>query len=174
MEKDKIISTILKNILPEIKEYFPYLIFILWASSLICVFLPECYLEKLYLKEFREERKEWFGMSFIVLSASIFVIVSFDRWELFKINKTIKNMDFPELNILYQYFYKTNINTMSLSKNTPTVSCLEYRGIILKILTGTDKAYYSINPYYKKALFKRLKKEANNIENMNVLASKEE
>jgi len=167
----KKILTILKEVLPEIKEYFPYLIyliFILWASFLICVFLPECYLEKLYLKEFRE--KEWFGISFIVLSTSIFVIILFDRWTIFKIHKTIKNMDFSELNLLYQYFYKTNMNTMSISKNTPTVGGLEYRGIILKILNGSDKA---INPCYKKALFKRLKKEAKNIEKKNITASQE-
>jgi len=167
MEKDKIISTILKNILPEIKEYFPYFIIILWALSLIGVFLPECYLEKLYLREFRDEKKEWFGISFIVLSVFIFVIILSNIWKILKINKIIKTMDFTELNILYQYFYKTNINTMLMNKNTPIVSGLEYRGIILKIATGSDKAYYSINPYFKKALFKRLKKEAKKIEDMN-------
>jgi len=165
---EKVISTILKNVLPEIKEYFPYFIFILWTLSLIGVFLPEYYLEKLYLGEFIEERKELFGISFIISSVFIIVIVSLDRWELFKINKTIKNMDFSELNLLYQYFYKTKINTIPINKNTPTVGGLEYRGIVLKILNGSDKACYSINPYYKKALFKRLKKEADNIENMNI------
>jgi len=78
------------------------------------------------------------------------------------------------LNILYQYFYKTNINTMRLSENSPTVGSLEYRGIISKILIGSNGAYYSINPCYKKTLFKHLKKEANRLEKMNTIASQEE
>jgi len=139
---EKVISTILKEILPEIKRYFPYLILILWILSLICILLPECYLEKLYLREFIE-KKEWFGFSFIVLSVFLFVIVSLNIWKIFKINRIIKEIDLGELNILYQYFYKTNINTMLLN-NSPTVGGLEYRGIISKILTGSNGAYYSI------------------------------
>jgi len=141
---EKIISTILREVLPEIKRHFPHLIFILWVSSLICVLLPECYLEKLYLREFRE--KEWFGVSFIVLSASIFAIVLLYIRETFKINKVIKEMDLGELNILYWYSYKTNINTVWLGGSNPIIGGLEYRGIILKILIGSNGAYYSINP----------------------------
>jgi hypothetical protein len=61
-------------------------------------------------------------------------------------------------------FYKTNINTVPHNENSPAVGGLEYRGIILKTLIGYNEAYYSINPCYKKALFKRLKKEADKLE----------
>jgi len=161
-----LLLSIIKEVLPEIKRYFPYLIFILWLSSLVCVLLPECYLERLYLRGFRE--KEWFGISFIVLSAFIFVIVLSYIRETFKINKVIKEIDIGELNILYQYSYKANINTVGLGGSNPIIDGLEYRGIILKVLTRSNGAYYSINPCFKKALFKHLKKEANKLENMNL------
>jgi len=174
----EVISTILKELLPDIKKYFPVFVFLTFVLALIFAFLPDYCLEKLYLKELKERKKEWFGILVIVSFASIIVIALLYTLDIlksnFKINKIIKELDLIELNILYQYFYKTKINTIRLNENNPTVGGLECRGIILKELIGADEAYYSINTYCKKALFKRLKKEADRLENMNMIASQEE
>lgn|SRR5690606_7306767 len=160
MEKliDKIFS--LKN--------FPgKLVFVIWVSSTILVFLPQGWLERFSLYTFKNRFEEFIGPTFLISCAIMCYIIyrAIADWINIKIyskrrKKAILNylmsLNWNEITVLRE-FYIQGKDTIKAPISDETVIALENKGLIHKAarsaIVGFDMAFpYAINQFARKNL----------------------
>lgn len=143
----------------DIKRIPTKLIFVLWISSGIILFLPENLLLKLNLVEFNQEYGKYLGITFILASALLGASLFTYLLGLIKKHKnqrrfqesilaSLRSLDFHEKALLRE-FYIHGKSTLQLPFDNDTVAGLSNKGIIYQAsatgFTYSHGAYFSFS-----------------------------
>ncbi len=118
-------------------------IFIIWVILLLLLFLPEEFIGKLELTEFKKDYGKFFGIIFLASSGLLIVFCA--SWIYKKINsrslkkkykaliiESVLNLDSHEKAVLRE-FYIQGKNTIKIPMDNPTVSGLINKRIIYQV-----------------------------------------
>lgn len=142
----------------DIKRIPTKLIFVIWLSSSLILFVPEQFLTKLNLQDFLKEYGKYIGISFIITSGFLIVVIfnffvkaitsrRFKRKITQSIIKDIKCLDFHEKALLRE-FYINGKNTLQLPIDNDTVVGLTNKHIIYQASnTGFTYIHGAYFPY---------------------------
>lgn len=128
------------------------LIFVIWGSVFLILFVPETYLEKLILKDFLNEYGKYIGISFVISSTFLFLTLLTYFLEKIKqvyqskrlkssIIKYINNLDNHEKALLREYLI-TGKSTLKLPMDNETVVGIENKRLIYR---AADTGFTTIN-----------------------------
>jgi hypothetical protein len=144
-----ILENILNNTVVEnIKKIFLPAVIIIFISSSMLLFLPESFIERLYMEEFKELSKKWLGISwvisFVAIPVILLVILLPRIMKCLRIKNHIKNFDIHEI-ALVSLFISPKINTIKIPMNFSVASGLVKKGI-LEHSGGYDVHEFSSKP----------------------------
>ncbi|WP_159520610.1 superinfection exclusion B family protein [Sunxiuqinia indica] len=134
------------------------LIFVLWLSSSLILFVPERFLTRLNLTDFLVEYGKYIGITFIVTSGFLIVVLisyisrlinskTFSRKIKRKILNEIQNLNFHEKALLRE-FYINGKNTLQLPIDDDTVTGLTNKHILYQASnTGFTYIHGAYFPY---------------------------
>ena len=147
----------------DIKKIPTKLIFVLWFSASLILFVPERFLTRLNLNDFLHDYGKFIGITFIICSGFLIVVLMSsiakvaNRRKMIKrieknILKAIRNLDFHEKALLREFFINGK-NTLQLPFDNDTVVGLLNKHILYQAsetgFTYTHGAYfpYSITEF---------------------------
>lgn len=134
------------------------LIFVIWGSVFLILFVPETYLEKLVLKDFLNEYGKYIGISFVISSTFLFLTLFTYSLEKIKqiyqrkrlkssIIKYINNLDYHEKALLREYSIKGK-STLQFPMDNETVVGVENKRLIYRASdTGLKNIHGMLFPY---------------------------
>lgn len=135
-----------------LKNFPGKLVFVIWISSAILVFLPQGWLKMLSLYSFKVKFEEYIGPTFLISSAIMAYIIyrAIADWISIKrysqrrkkeILKYLDNLNWNEI-IVIREFYIQGKDTIKAPFNDETVIALENKNLIYK---ATDSALVGID-----------------------------
>lgn len=150
-----------------LKTFPGKLIFVLWFSSVLLILLPENYLKRLSLSEFKISWSLYIGPVALVTTGILLWMVArhFNGRIVSKklvkrrkeaIEESISSLNFNEIALLREFYLQAN-DTILIPFNNETVIALENKGIVYKAtnstIVGYDMGYpFSITNFAKNHL----------------------